>query len=56
MLNPLSHPGALKEDTIYGWMIHCMVGPLIAIAKESGLLVRGRHVVLERFKQESELI
>lgn len=45
-----------KRRYIFGWMIHCMADPLKAIAKESGFLVRGRHIVFEGFQQESVLI
>ena len=42
----------LKEDTFYGWMINCVVGPLTDIFKEFGFLVRGRHIIFEGFPGE----
>lgn len=37
-------------------MMHYLVGPLSAIAKESGLLAKGRHIIIEGFQQESDWI
>lgn len=50
----VASPFTLKRWYILWLVIHCMIGPLIANAKESGLLVRGRRIVLEEFQQESE--
>ena len=52
----IDSPFTLKNDIFYGWVIHCMIGPLIANAKKSALLVRERHAVLKGFQKNSEVI